>query len=77
MNPADLMDAAAVREHCGRITRQGFLKRRQGGFPAPLEAPHVAVELWDRTEVEAWWRAHKLAHRGDRRYRTRKRPINR
>lgn len=74
MTPEDLMDAAAVRRHCGGISRPTMLKWRQKGFPAPLSAPHVAAELWHRGDVDEWWRAYKRATRGDKRRARARRP---
>lgn len=59
MNPSDLMDTAAVRKHCGGVSRPTMLRWRQNGFPAPLRAPDVTVELWDRADVEEWWKGYE------------------
>ena len=67
--PRDLADTAAVRKMCGRalrtdrkpITRHTLLRwREHEGFPAPLDTPQVAGDLWDRRLVRQW-----IKDRGD------------
>lgn len=54
----ELRTAAQARKLAGGCTRKTFLIwRRRHGFPEPVtifEGPGGKLELWSRTEVEAW-----------------------
>jgi hypothetical protein len=63
VNPRNLIDNEHTRRMLGRkfradrkpITRHTLIAwRASRGFPDPLDAPGVSLELWDRRAVRAW-----------------------
>lgn len=51
-----------VRKLCGGVMRKTLIAWRAKDFPEPVvtfSAASRALELWSRTEVEAWFERHR------------------
>jgi hypothetical protein len=60
----ELRTAAQVRKLAGGVARDTLLRWRRDDFPEPVltfAARAGKLELWSRTEVEAWLKARKEA----------------
>jgi hypothetical protein len=67
VTPDQLITNEQARKACGDVSRHTLIAWREGkGFPAPWGSWPSAggsLELWDRREVEAWWKVYKRERR--------------